>query len=108
MFTDQPVLCIFYHPSDILSASSQRGSDLETTNRKIFTPWKPSVPGRALAHLQPCDGTGVLLHTGVVDGTGVLLHMGVVGWGQRDSRSGSSHLGVTAKYLKVGDLARNS
>ena len=96
MFTDQPVLCIFYHPSDILSASSQRGSDLETTNRKIFTPWKPSVPGRALAHLQPCDGTGVLLHTGVV------------GWGQRDSRSGSSHLGVTAKYLKVGDLARNS
>ena len=50
----------------------------------------------------------MLLHTGVVDGTGVLLHTGVVGWGQRDSRSGSSHLGVTAKYLKVGDLARNS
>ena len=42
------------------------------------------------------------------NGTGVLLCTGVVEWGQRDSRRGSSRLGVTAKYLKVGDLARNS
>lgn len=33
---------------------------------RFFTPWKPSVPGRALVHPQPCNGTGMPPHTGTV------------------------------------------
>lgn len=52
MFAELPALGLFHRPSHLLCACPpMRQRHGNSTDRKAFNPWKPSVPERALAHL---------------------------------------------------------